>query len=81
MKGSSLPRRQLPKQPLLRHQQLGMAELTRVGHIVDVAVGDHGAGPAPLRLHELAGEARSQEQFFPGVWSNDETSLFSDGGS
>jgi hypothetical protein len=28
-----------------------------------------------------AREARSQEQFFPGAWSNDETSLFSDGGS
>jgi tetratricopeptide (TPR) repeat protein len=26
-------------------------------------------------------EARSQEQFFPGPWSNDEVSLFSDGGS
>jgi tetratricopeptide (TPR) repeat protein len=28
-----------------------------------------------------AREARSQEQFFPSTWSNDETSLFSDGGS
>ena len=28
-----------------------------------------------------AREARSQEQFFPGSWSNDENSLFSDGGS
>jgi tetratricopeptide (TPR) repeat protein len=28
-----------------------------------------------------AREARSQEQFFPGTWSNDEAALFSDGGS
>jgi tetratricopeptide (TPR) repeat protein len=26
-------------------------------------------------------EARAQEQFFPGAWSNDEAALFSDGGS
>jgi tetratricopeptide (TPR) repeat protein len=40
------------------------------------------ANKLAIRVRRIqAREARSQEQFFPGSWSNDENSLFSDGGS